>query len=113
MDKNGVTALIESALRLTPSNFHESFCLDIMLYPSAISGDAGLRVFNSLLKTYMALGGMAVQFNIFNVEMLRDAQVNPEKYRNLQVRVCGWNVLWNNLSREEQEAYIKRAENIK
>lgn len=113
MDKNGVTALIESALRLTPSNFHESFCLDIMLHPSAISGDAGLRVFNSLLKTYMALGGMAVQFNIFNVEMLRDAQVNPEKYRNLQVRVCGWNVLWNNLSREEQEAYIKRAQNIK
>lgn len=54
-----------------------------------------------------------MQFNIFNVEMLRDAQVNPEKYRNLQVRVCGWNVLWNNLSREEQEAYIKRAQNIK
>lgn len=75
MDKNGVTALIESALRLTPSNFHESFCLDVMLHPSAISGDAGLRVFNSLLKTYMALGGMAVQFNIFNAGMLRAAQV--------------------------------------
>ena len=55
---------------------------------------------------------MAVQFNIFRTEALRDAQKNPEKYKNLQVRVCGWNVLWNNLSREEQETYIRRAENI-
>ena len=36
----------------------------------------------------------------------------PEKYKNLQIRVCGWNVLWNNLSRSEQDAYILRAENI-
>ena len=41
-----------------------------------------------------------------------DIQKNPDKYKNLQVRVCGWNVLWNNLSRAEQDAYILRAENI-
>lgn len=112
MDKNGVTALIESAVKLTPSNFCEVFCLDSMLLPSAVEGEDGLAVFKALLKTYMEQGEMAVQFNIFRTEALRDAQKNPEKYKNLQVRVCGWNVLWNNLSREEQEAYIRRAENI-
>jgi pyruvate-formate lyase len=44
--------------------------------------------------------------------MLRDAQAHPEKYENLQVRVCGWNVLWNNMAKSEQDAYILRAENI-
>jgi pyruvate-formate lyase len=44
--------------------------------------------------------------------MLRDAQENPDKYQNLQVRVSGWNVLWNNMSREEQDAYIQRAASI-
>lgn len=112
MDKNGATALIESALKLNPVNFHESFGLDIMLHPSAVEGDDGLCVFKALLKTYMEGGGMTMQFNVFNTETLRDAQKNPEKYRNLQVRVCGWNVLWNNLSSAEQNAYIKRAENI-
>ena len=36
----------------------------------------------------------------------------PEKYENLQVRVCGWNVRWNDMTRKEQDAYIRRAENI-
>ena len=40
------------------------------------------------------------------------AQENPEKYQNLQVRVCGWNTLWNNMSKKEQDAYILKAENI-
>lgn len=109
-DINGATALILSALALTPSQFQESFALDLLLHPSAVAGDEGLCAMKGLLKTYMRGGGMALQCNIFNTEMLRDAQKHPEKYRNLQVRVCGWNVLWNNLSRAEQEAYIKRAE---
>jgi len=43
---------------------------------------------------------------------LRDAQAHPEKYENLQVRVCGWNVRWNDMSKVEQDAYIRRAECI-
>ena len=60
----------------------------------------------------MVKGGASIHFNIFNEEILRDAQKNPEKYKNLQIRVCGWNVLWNNMARNEQEAYILRAKNI-
>ena len=66
----------------------------------------------SILMTYLDEEGMSIQFNVFDEQKLLDAQEHPEKYRTLQVRVCGWNVLWNNLSRKEQDAYIKRARNI-
>lgn len=112
MDKNGVTALINSAVRLRPYTYPESFCLDVMLHPSAVSGAEGLAVMKALLFTYMDNGGMSMQMNVFDAETLRDAQKHPEKYQNLQVRVCGWNVLWNHLSKAEQDAYILRAETI-
>ncbi len=112
MDKNGVTALINSATALNPIQFWESFCVDVMLHSSATSGEDGLNAMKALLLTYMKNGGTAIQFNVFNAETLKDAQKNPDKYKNLQVRVCGWNVLWNNLSEKEQSAYIMRAENI-
>ena len=112
MDRNGVTALINSAVKLNPTLYPESFCVDIMLHPSAVEGDDGLEAMKALLDTYMENNGMSMQINVFNSEVLRDAQKNPDKYKNLQVRVCGWNVLWNNLSRAEQDAYILRAENL-
>lgn len=111
-DRNGATALILSALKLQPTMFTESFCVDVMLHPSSVQGNDGLIVMKGLLDVYLINGGMSLQFNVFNADMLRDAQKNPDKYKNLQVRVCGWNVLWNNLSRAEQDAYITRAENI-
>ena len=112
MDKKGVTALISSALKLRPEDYHESFCVDVMLHPSTVAGEEGFTVFKSLLTTYLKGDGQSIQFNIFNADTLRDAQNNPEKYRNLQVRVCGWNTLWNNMSKTEQDSYILRAENV-
>ena len=112
MDKKGVTALVESATKLIPSDYHESFCVDVMLHPSAVEGEDGLNVLKGVLMTYLNKGGQSIQFNIFNTDTLRDAQKNPEKYQNLQVRVCGWNTLWNNMSKKEQDAYILRAENV-
>lgn len=111
-DRNGVTALLQSATKLNPSEYHESFCVDVMLHPSALEGDTGFAVFKGLLMTYLQKGGQSIQFNVFNSDTLREAQKSPEKYKNLQVRVCGWNTLWNNMSREEQDAYILRAENV-
>jgi pyruvate-formate lyase len=60
----------------------------------------------------MKRDGVSIQFNVFNAEMLRDAQQNPEKYKNLQVRISGWSILWNDLSKEEQDSYIIRAEGL-
>ena len=111
-DTNGVTALISSATSLDMSLSCAGACLDAMLHPSAVAGDDGTEAFLAVLRTYMDKGGASIHFNVFNADILRDAQSHPEKYKNLQVRVCGWNVLWNNMAKSEQDAYIKRAESI-
>lgn len=113
MDRKGVTALIHSVVKLNPTLYPESFCVDLMLHPSAVEGDDGLAAMKALLDVYLENNGMSIQINVFDTAVLKEAQKNPDKYKNLQVRVCGWNVLWNNLSRAEQDAYIYRTENIK
>lgn len=112
-DRNGVTALIKSATTIDMTLADVGGSLDVMLHPSAVQGEQGLEAFYQVLKTYMNRGGASIHFNIFSVETLRDAQAHPEKYQNLQVRVCGWNVLFNNMDKREQDAYILRAENIR
>ena len=109
-DKNGITALIQSATVIDHSCFPNGTVLDVVLHPSAVAGEDGLSAFYSILKTYIARGGFALHGNVFSAEELKKAQQNPEKYKNLQVRVCGWNAYFVNLSKAEQDAFIKQAE---
>lgn len=111
-DRNGITALIKSAVNVRPELCTAGFCLDAMLHPSAVQGKDGIDAFYAVLDSYIKQGGASIHFNVFSPELLIDAQNNPEKYKNLQVRVCGWNVLWNNMAKKEQDAYILRAQNI-
>jgi len=112
MDRNGVTALIKSALATKPADHYEGYGFDVMLHESAVTGDDGLAAMRGLLTAYETGGGSSIQFNVCNAETLREAQANPQKYQNLQIRVCGWNVLWNNMPKYEQDKYIERAENL-
>lgn len=111
MDRKGLTAMIQSAVKTVPSLFPDGSVLDFVLHPSAVVGEDGLDAFLALLKVYFAKGGFAMHGNVFCAEDLKAAQADPEKYANLQVRVCGWNAFFVNLSRAEQDAFIKQAEN--
>ena len=84
----------------------------MMLHPSVCYGDRGLKLMRTLVEIFHRNGGSVIQFTVFSAEELRDAQEHPEKYENLQVRICGWNVRWNDLSKTEQDAYIRHAENV-
>ncbi len=111
-DTEGVTALINTVAAIDPADLPMDLPLDVMLHPSAVSGDKGLDVMRALVEHYHAKGFTLIQFNVFDADTLRDAQAHPGRYENLQVRVCGWNVRWNDLPREQQDAYIRRAENV-
>ncbi len=113
MDTKGVTALIRSATAFPQDLFTEGVTLDVMLNPANVAGEEGLDAFKALLDVYLARGGMTIQFNVLDADTLRDAQKKPEHYRGLQVRVAGWNALWNDIAKKEQDAYILRAENIR
>ena len=112
MDKNGVTAHIRSALAIDHTKSPNGNVLDISLHPTTVTGDEGLSIMNSLLQLYLKNGGFAIQFNVVSPDMLRAAQNDPEKYKNLQVRLCGWNVYFADLETEVQNNLIDSMVNI-
>ena len=109
-DRSGVTALIASAAKFDHTDFPDGSVLDIALHPSALQGHDGAEVIMSLIRTFFDAGGFYCHFNIFDANTLRNAQATPEKYANLQVRVCGWNTKFVDLSKAMQDAFIAQAE---
>ena len=72
-------------------------------------GAAAQRIVN-FLRVFGSRGGQSIHFNVFDVGTLRAAQAHPERYADLQVRVCGWSVRWNDLSKQEQDYFIATIE---
>lgn len=112
VDTEGATALVNTLAASDVTKLPGDYPLDMMLHPSVCAGDKGLMLMKTLVRQFHKNGGSVIQFTVFSAEELRDAQLHPEKYENLQVRVCGWNVRWNDLCKAEQDAYISRAENL-
>jgi formate C-acetyltransferase len=78
-----------------------------------LEGEANTRKFVDLIKTYLIdLGGAHVQVNVVSSEMLRAAQEDPEKYRNLVIRVTGYSAFFTELSKEVQDDIIGRTEQM-
>jgi formate C-acetyltransferase len=109
-NKEGATGAILSITKIDATNCVGDVCLDLGVLPSAVKGDDGLQALYGLVKTFFNRNGHALQINVVDAQTLRDAQKNPEKYADLQIRVAGWNVLWNNIPSHEQEGFIKQAE---
>jgi formate C-acetyltransferase len=56
------------------------------------------------------MDGHHIQFNVVTADTLRNAQVHPENYRDLIVRVAGYSDYFNDLSKELQDEIIRRTE---
>lgn len=109
MDRGGITTLLNSISKIDFTNFPHSAILDLILHPTAVNGEDGLRAFGGLVRTYFAKGGHSIQFNVFSADTLLDARRQPQKYKTLQVRVCGWNVYFVDLDVVQQDAFIREA----
>jgi formate C-acetyltransferase len=104
--RRGVTALLNSVTRLPVGRAHNGTNLNLRFNPRWLHAEA----LSALMKTYFELGGAQVQFNMIDTETLRDAQLHPEAYRDLVVRVSGYSALFTELSELAQEEIIRRAE---
>lgn len=112
MNREGATAAVLSTTKLNATRFTSDAALDLGLLPSAVKGEEGLEAMYGLVKTFVDNNGHAIHINVFDAETLRAAQKEPEKYQDLQIRVSGWNVKFNNMSREEQDGFIRQAEGL-
>ena len=110
MDRGGITAYMQSVLKIDSASFLDGVPFDFILHPSAVEGEKGLDDFVSLVKIFLACGGFAIQGNVISGAVLKEAQQNPEKYATLQVRVCGWNEYFVKLSKVKQDMFIKQCE---
>ena len=80
----------------------------ITLSPALMRDGEHKAKLKSFLKGYVQNGGTALQINILDADMLRDAQEHPEDYKNLLVRVTGYNAYFTSIGRELQDEIIAR-----
>ena len=110
--REGMTAHILSVTELDAADAVNGTVLDLDLHLSACRGEKGLEVLLTALETFLARGGGGIHFNVLSSEVLEDAQRRPERYQNLQVRVCGWNERFLSMSEEAQNEFIRRARHL-
>lgn len=113
-DKNGPTAILLSNFESKNYGFKDRAArlLNIKLSPSCVRGESGTEKLVSFIQTWCDLKLWHLQFNIINKETLIEAKKNPEKYRNLLVRVAGYSAYFVELSEELQNDIIERTEHL-
>lgn len=108
-DRNGPTAVIRSASKLDQLKTGGAL-LNQKFTPKVIEGEEGVSHVAALIRSYFAMDGHHIQFNVIDKATLLDAQKHPEEYENLIVRVAGYSDYFNNLDRALQDEIINRTE---
>ncbi len=107
---SGPTSLMASIAKIPPYQTSAGLSLNMRFHPSYIDTDQGLDTFANMIRTYFGLGGMHLQPNVVSTETLRDAQLHPENYRDLIVKVAGYSAYFVDLGKSIQEDIINRYE---
>ncbi len=109
-DVNGPTAVLLSNFASKNYDYRERAArlLNIKLTPACVEGDEGLEKLVSFIKTWCDLKLWHIQFNVINADTLIAAQKNPDRYRNLIVRIAGYSAYFCDLSKDLQDDLIAR-----
>ncbi len=108
-DTKGPTAVLKSASKIDHVRTGGTL-LNQKFTPSFFATNEGINNIAHLVRGYFKLGGHHIQFNVVSADTLREAQKNPEKYRDLIVRVAGYSDYFINLGPKLQDEIIQRTE---
>lgn len=109
-DKHGPTALLNSVNRVNSEYGTNGTLLNMKFSPSIFKDKEGFDKFCLLIKSLTEMKINHVQFNVLNKEDLLNAKREPEKYKNLLVRVAGYTAYFVELSEDLQDEIIARTE---
>ncbi len=109
-EENGALASLNSITKISYDDCRDGISNTFSITPDALGRTEDDRISNlvSILDGYFAKKAHHINVNVLNRETLMDAYENPEAYPNLTIRVSGYAVNFNKLSREQQREVISR-----
>jgi pyruvate formate-lyase/glycerol dehydratase family glycyl radical enzyme len=108
MDRTGPTALINSVNRIDFTRIANGVNFNVKFDGSTLAGQRGRKLLADILATYFETGGMQIQTNVVDADILRAAKLDPSAYPNLLVRVSGYSAYFHDLVPEIQDEIIER-----
>ena len=108
-DTNGPTAVIKSCSKMDHLATGGTL-LNQKFTPDVVAGEEGLNHMADLIRSYFAMDGHHIQFNVVDRQTLINAQKHPEDYKDLIVRVAGYSDFFRNLDKTLQDEIINRTE---
>jgi len=107
-DRKGPTAVIKSVGHLQLETAPNGASHTMSFSPSLLRDPEQRAKLKGLLRAYDKIGGTCLQINVIDADTLRAAQRHPDEYRNLLVRVTGYNAYFVGLGKEIQDEIIAR-----
>lgn len=108
MDVNGPTAVVNSVNAIDSTIPQSGLLLNQRFDPAIVKGEKGIDILEAVIRAHFKKNGDHIQLNVVDNETLRDAQVHPEKYRNMLVRVAGYSAFFVDLEKNIQDNIIAR-----
>ncbi len=108
-DRKGPTAVIKSVAKWDHVKTGGTL-LNMKFSPQTLKTEEDVRKLAHLIRAFFKLGGHHIQFNVVSADTLREAQEEPEKYRNLLVRVAGYSDFFVAIGKDLQDEIISRME---
>ena len=111
-DRKGPTAVLNSYCKLDFTRCPNGATVELKVLPDSVKDENGIAALVALAKTFREKGGFYMHIDVVDSATLIDAQMHPEKYPNLPVRVAGWSARFTTLCKEWQDMVIQRTQQI-
>ena len=104
---SGFVGMLSALLKL-PMDGLASGALNVDIQPQNYAGESGRELLGKIVAAYLDNGGLHMQISCQSVDELLDAQIHPERHRDLMVRVTGYSGIFVDMSKEMQNYVIER-----
>lgn len=111
-DVHGPTSTVRSVAAIDQPDLQEGALFNLRFDPKGVQGEKGRDIIEGVIKTFFQEGGEHIQINVVDNETLKKAQVEPEKYRGLMVRVAGYMAYFTELDKSAQDTIIRRTAHL-
>ena len=109
-DASGPTAAIASYCSMPVSELAAGAPIDLRLSAASVKSERGTERLAVIVTAFIGMGGNMLTLTVTDVEELRRAMAEPEKYRHLRVRMGGWSAYFVALGEDQQRLHISRVE---